>query len=630
MWHDAQGVVIYVGKAKNLKNRLSSYFSGKKDIKTSLLIKNASTIDYIVTQNEYEAFLLENTLIKRYSPKYNINLKDGKTYPLIKVTQEEYPRLLKTRTHTNDKATYYGPYPNAHAVDDFIKAIYKIYPIRHCVNLKARHSYCLYYHIGQCLGVCVNKSLSLLYTKYIGEIKQLLEENNSEAVINGLKERMLKAGREQNYETALRLRDGINALKLLKTPNIVESFSASDKESNKDYIAYYQKEMLITFTIIKVRANKVVDRYTAQSLSATSGYPLINEFLLSYYTDKSLLPPALFIQDVSYKVVLEEKEGKEVKEKKQEVQEVEEKKEVEEEAIKKELSFIKEFIHSTFGLSPSISIVREGIPNYLLHCSFIKMAAFNSYESMKKSVREEGDKEGLEELQRVLNLKEPPTYIEGFDIAELNGKFPVASLITFYQGLPNKKGYRYYKLKTLEGKIDDFKAMSEAATRRYTRLLNEGLPLPNLIMIDGGLGQVNAVYSILETLGLEIAIVGLAKKNEELYLPHTTSPIVLPKDNAGLRVLVRVRDETHRFATKQNQRMRSKENTVSVFTSIKGVGKVRACLIQKEFSTLENFCSQEVETIALRLKINMTMAEEIRAEAKKTLDKINKTLFTSE
>ena len=232
MWKNPQDTVIYVGKAKNLKNRLTSYFSGKKDIKTRLLISSAKSIEYITTANEYEAFLLENNLIKKYTPKYNINLKDGKSYPVLRITREDFPRLFKTRNILHDGSTYFGPYPDASALDTFIDTLYQIYPLRHCKKFAARESPCLYYHMGQCKAPCCGKISKESYNEFFGEIRDLLKENGSKTT-EKLTAKMKEAASQLNFEKAARLRDGLRALMVMQNQNIVESFDAEDR----DYLA---------------------------------------------------------------------------------------------------------------------------------------------------------------------------------------------------------------------------------------------------------------------------------------------------------------------------------------------------------------------------------------------------------
>lgn len=582
MWRNPQNVVIYVGKAKNLKNRLSSYFSGKKDIKTRLLVSSAKSIEYITTANEYEAFLLENNLIKKYKPKYNIDLKDGKSYPVLRITKEDFPRLFKTRNILHDGSTYFGPYPDATALDTFIDTLYQIYPLRHCKKFVQRETPCLYYHMGQCKAPCCDKISKESYNEFFGEICDLLNENSSETT-KKLTAKMKEAASQLNFEKAARLRDGLRALMVMQNQNVVESFDAEDR----DYLAWHREGELVSFTVLKIRAGKLLgrDNYRVQSLNEDD--ELLGEFMGAYYNSKEEIPPKIYVQTQTG------------------------------------LDFIEKWIKNQFDSDSQIILVTDEIENASRHKAAIAMAAENAKEDIIRRMRERGDIPALEELKEILGLKNLPVRIEGFDIAHIGGKFPVASLISFYNGNPDKKNYRYFRLKTTDGYIDDFQSMREATSRRYTRLLNEQADLPDLILIDGGIGQVNAVDQVLKSLNLDIPIAGLAKRDEEIWRPYAEKPISLPKRSDALRLLQRVRDETHRFATSRNQRLRTKENTVSIFLEIPGIGEKRARALTKTFTTLENMCAASESSVAQTLHVRANEATEIMLAAKQLLEKRN-------
>lgn len=580
MWRDPQDTVIYVGKAKNLKNRLSSYFSGKKDIKTRLLISSAARIEYITTANEYEAFLLENNLIKKYSPKYNINLKDGKSYPVLRITKEEFPRLFKTRNVLHDGSTYFGPYPDAAALDTFIETLYEIYPLRHCKKFVKRDAPCLYYHMGQCKAPCCGKISKESYNEFFGEICDLLKENGDETT-RKLTTIMKEAAAALNFEKAARLRDGLRALMVMQNQNVVESFDAEDR----DYIAWYREGELVSFTVLKIRGGKLLGRDNHRVISVNEDDELMAEFISAYYNSPEEVPPKIYVPT---------QEGVEL---------------------------LTKWI--TEELKVENSVVEPVNEKSSRHLAAINMAQQNAKEDIIRRMRERGDMPALEELRELLGLKRLPVRIEGFDIAHIGGKFPVASLISFYNGNPDKKNYRYFRLKTTDGYIDDFQSMREATSRRYTRLVNEQADLPDLILIDGGIGQVNAVDQVLKSLDLDIPIAGLAKRDEEIWLPYADHPVCLPKRSDALRLLQRVRDETHRFATSRNQRLRTKENVVSIFLEIPGIGEKRAKALTKQFTTLENMCAAEESAIAQALHVRADEATEIIIAARQLLKKRN-------
>ncbi len=572
LWRNAEDTVIYVGKAKNLKSRLSSYFSGQQSIKTRLLISNAVSIEYITTRNEYEALLLENNLIKKYSPRYNISLKDDKSYPVLRVTKEEFPKIFKTRRVLQDGSKYFGPFPDVNALDTFIEMIFKLYPVRHCRTLRKRDTPCLYYHMKQCKAPCCGKISSKEYNDYILEICGFLEGKADDAVTKMTAE-MKAAAKELDFEKAARLRDGIKALMVLQNQNIVESFDSDDR----DYIAYASEGELVSFTVLKVRGGKLLGRENYRAESLNDDEDLIGEFMAVYYEDKVTIPPFIYIPPTE------------------------------------EFEHISRWVTEEKGAATKVVVVTsQDLPRDV---AAIQMAKHNAHEDIVRRLRDRGDTPALEELKQKLGLDTLPVRIEGFDIAHIGGKFPVASLISFYNGNPDKKNYRYFRLKTTDGIIDDFASMKEAVSRRYTRLLNEQTELPDLILIDGGIGQVNAVEEILNSLGLDIPVAGLAKRDEEIYLPGNSTPICLPKRSDALRLLQRVRDETHRFATSRNQRLRTKENTKSIFLELPGVGEKRALQLQRSFTTLENLAAAEESSIAQCLHIKAPEAAEILLKA---------------
>ena len=538
LWRDDAGTIIYVGKAKNLKNRLTSYFSGQRSVKTRLLVSRAASIEYITTTNEYEALLLENNLIKKHSPRYNICLKDGKSYPVLRITKEDFPKIFRTRRILQDGSLYFGPYPNVAALDTFIENIYRLYPVRHCRTLRKRESPCLYYHMKQCKAPCCGKIDKEEYNNYIEEITALLS-GQADSAIEKMTAEMKAASANLDFEKAARLRDSIKALMVLQNQNIVESFDSEDR----DYIAHYSEGELVSFTVLKIRGGKLLGRENYRVESLNEDDELLAEFMAAYYEDSAQIPPAIYVQTEA------------------------------------QSDFINRWLSEQMNTNTKVCVPGASDKHGI---AALNMARENAHEDIIRRLRDRGDVPAMEELKTLLGLDTLPVRIEGFDIAHIGGKFPVASLISFYNGNPDKKNYRYFRLKTTDGYIDDFQSMREATTRRYTRLVNEQADLPDLILIDGGLGQVNAVEEILNSLGLDIPVAGLAKRDEEIYLPGNSTPINLPKRSDALRLLQRVRDETHRFATSRNQRLRTKENTDSIFLELPGVGEKRAVALQKK------------------------------------------------
>lgn len=577
LWKNAENTILYVGKAKSLKNRLSSYFSGQKDIKTRILISRATSIEYIVTSNEYEALILENNLIKQHLPRFNIDLKDGKSYPFLRVTNEKFPRVFKTRYVIKDGSQYFGPFPNVNALDTFLEMVSSKYPLRQCKIMHKRNNPCLYYHIGKCSAPCCEKISKESYMEFIEEIVHILEVNPEEN-IKILEDEMKEASKTLNFEKAARLRDGINAIKVLKMKNLVSDFDPN----SRDYIGMAWEGSLVSFAVLKMRNGKLESRDLFRSFSLKNEDEIMSEFFPAFYTEKSLIPAFIFVPP------------------------------------KTDVPLLKKWFKEAFDVKPKITMITNSTSKAsktveTRHKASFDMATYNAKEDIIRRLRERGDIPALKELQKVLNLPHLPIRIEGFDIAHIHGKFPVASLISFYNGNPDKKNYRYFRLKTTDGIIDDFASMKEATTRRYTRLLNEKSELPDLIMIDGGIGQVNAVKEVLDSLDLEIPLIGLAEKNEELYFPGNSTPLVLPRKSEGLRLLQRVRDETHRFATTQNQKLRTKENIVSRFEKLPHIGKKRSSLIYKNWKTLNNFeqaCKTDLAKVSEVLTLSPAQVED--------------------
>ena len=551
------GEIIYVGKAKVLRNRLGSYFSGRKDVKTRHLVSHIESIEWIIAASEYEALLLENTLIKAHNPKYNINLKDGKTYPSVRITNEEYPRVFRTRRIIRDGSLYFGPFPSAETVDVYLDLIKKLFPLRRCAIMRKRKSPCMYYHIGRCSGPCAGKITKGAYAEYVEEIKKLLA-GETDALLAELRGKMGEASGALRFEEAARLRDSVTAIELFAGRSSAVDY---DPES-RDYIAWAADGDLVCYVVFQMRDGRLTGRDLFRGKLYATEDEALQGFLMSYYGAERLPPGKVFVQ----KMPSEGLAGLDV------IVEY----------------FVRELEARTIF----------ALPDGRLHEAAMNLATHNAAEDLAKRRREMGDIPALEELRKALGLVSLPARIEGFDIAQLSGKHTVASLISFRNGVPDKKNYRYFKIRSLKGAIDDFGAVREAVARRYTRLVNEGLDLPDLILIDGGAGQVSAAKEILEALGVDSDLAGLAKQDEEIYLPGRSGPVVLPKDSAALRVLVAVRDETHRFATSLNQKLRASDLRFGVLEGIEGVGPARARRLMREFGSLESIAAATAEQIA--------------------------------
>ncbi len=574
---DEAGEVIYVGKAKILRHRVMSYFAGTKDVKTRTLMKHVHTIENIIVPNEYEALLLENTLIKQHYPKYNISLKDGKSYPVVRITHEDYPRVFRTRTIIEDGSVYFGPFPNIPAVDALLDLVDKLFPLRKCRVLRKRNHPCMYYHIGRCKAPCCGRISKEDYAVQIDRVKRMLSgEGNNESIKLEFTTLMHEAAAELNYERAALFRNAIEAMdQLYETATVVDF----DTES-RDYIAWASEGVFTTFTVFSMRGGKMTGRDLFPTRSAADEDDSLDIFITSYYSQASPPPPRIYLA-----------------------------------LGNRDFSGVKRWFREQFGYEPELTG-----PNEKRHEAVLAMALQNAQEDIRKRLRERGAGPALDELARVLNLSRRPERIEGFDIAQLDGKHPVASLISFKNGIPDRKNYRYFKLKSVVGIVDDFASMREAVHRRYSRLIREGIELPDLILIDGGIGQVNAAQAMLDELAMDTDVVGLAKRDEELWLPNAKEPIKLSKRSEALKVLQHVRDETHRFATTFNQKLRSRDLSFPVLESVEGIGPARAAAIMKTYETLEALAAAEIPDIAARCGISENSARAVRAAVKLALE----------
>ncbi|MDR2193241.1 MAG: excinuclease ABC subunit UvrC [Treponema sp.] len=587
LWRDEENNVIYIGKAKVLRHRLSSYFSGEHDLKTIALIKHAARIETIIVANEYEALLLENTLIKQHSPKYNISLKDGKTYPVIRITAEEFPRVFKTRYIVEDDSLYFGPFTNIQAMDTLMILVEKLFCLRKCRVFYKRSAPCLYYHIKRCHAPCCDKISVRDYKTLVKRVEKILSGNSASLIID-LTKKMHKAAAALNFERASELRDTIRAIEMLQDTS--DSMVVDMNEDARDYIASASEGVLTTFTVFSMRGGKMIGRELFRTRSAANEEESVETFLMSYYNHSILPPPAIYVETLNngnsgMREAREEHEAN-----------------------------LKKWFMETFGYVPAI----QGADNKH-HAAILAMARQNALEDLRKRLKERGAGPVLEELMQALRLNRLPVRIEGFDIAQLDGKHPAASLIAFKNGRPDRKNYRIFKLRTVIGIVDDFAAMREAVERHYSRALREGKDLPDLILIDGGLGQVNAAQGILNELGIDCDIVGLAKREEELWLPGASEPVRLSKRSEALKLLQFVRDETHRFATSFNQKLRSEDICFSVLENIEGIGEKKAAVIMKAFTSLERIADASAETIAKTCGIKPSLARAVRTAASLSL-----------
>ncbi len=560
-------VIIYIGKASSLKKRVGSYFTGNKDIKTRVLAANVASIETISTRNAYEALILENNLIKKWQPRYNINLKDGKSYPVIRITRETYPRVFRTRRIIDDGSEYYGPFPNVHTLDAYLELIERLFPLRKCKGaLKKREHPCLYFHIHRCAAPCAGMTTKEEYGKTVDSIRKLLS-GQVEPLIRDLNASMKQAVDKLEFESAAGYRDAITALRSINEDQEVQDFDAGDR----DYIALVEREQMCTIVVFQMREGKLLGRDLFRTENYGDMEEAMQQFIFQYYTRAKKPPDRLFVSELI------------------------------------DTDLIQTYLDYEKGKKTEVRVPKRG-----RHASILAMARENGMLDLDARMRNRHNTEAIEELKVILGLKTPPRRIEGFDISQLSGKYPVASMVSFYDGIPDKANYRKFLIKTLNGKIDDYEAMREVIARRYTRIVNEKLEVPDLVLVDGGKGQVNAAVSILSALGLErIAVAGLAKREEEIFLPGQGEPYLLPETSPGLKVLQRVRDESHRFATTFNKSLRKKELKLTTLTDIPGIGEVRSKKILQAFGSLAKAASADPAELAKVLNLGLEKAKQI-------------------
>lgn len=540
---DAQGQIIYVGKAKILKNRVRSYFTGSHNTKTELLVSEIADFEYIVTESNVEALLLEINLIKKNQPKYNILLKDDKTYPFIKITNEKYPRLLITRKVLKDKAYYFGPYPNVGAANETKKLLDRLFPLRKCKVLPKE--VCLYYHMHQCLAPCVFQIDPEVYEKMVQAIRRFLGGDYQE-IRQEIVEKMTQAAEDLQFEKAAEYRDQVKAIDTIMTR---QKMTQTDFV-NRDVFGYYVERGWLCVQVFFVRQGKLIQR-------DVTSFPIYDEpeesfltFIGQFYQKAEHIVPneILIPEEIDYESVASLVDCKVTQPKR---------------GDKRKLVFLANK-NAQVALQEKFALIDK------------------KQEKTIGAVQVLGEKMGIV----------APTRIEAFDNSNISGTNPVSAMVVFIDGKPAKKEYRKYKIKTVTGP-DDYASMREVIYRRYSRVLKEGLPLPDLIIIDGGKGQVDAAKDVLENqLGLDLPIAGLAKndkhKTSEMLFGPELEVVTLEHNSQAFFLLQRIQDEVHRFAITFHRQLRSKNSFASQLDAIEGLGPKRKQQLLKTFKSLKN------------------------------------------
>ena len=556
---DAQGRIIYVGKARSLRNRVRSYFAGEKDIKTRFLLANMSDIEVIITNTEYEALLLENNLIKQWTPQYNIDLKDGKTYPVIRLTAEEFPRVYRTRRMIFDGSEYFGPFPKPQQIDLYLRLIERHFPLCKYRGSQKKRAYpCLNYHMGRCAGACCGKITREEYLKIVDGVRKLLS-GRAEELLRDLKEKMKAASDEQEFERAAKLRDQVQAIEEMSTDQRVMEFT----EEDRDYIALAPRAETLVFVVLQVRAGKLLGKEVFNAAEYSPDEEALTHFIARYYEERKAVPQAVYV-------------SREV-----------------------DTEILSAFLRDLAGRQITVKVPQRG-----KHTQLLAMAEANAREEAAKAAKGAEMTAALEGLRLDLGLAVAPRGIEGFDIAHLEGTDTVASMVRFTDGRPDRRLYRAFNIRSLGGKIDDFESIREAVARRYSRVVNEELERPDLILIDGGKGQLSAALGILRGLGLEdIPVVGLAKKNEEIFIPGRDEALILDEASPSLRILEAVRNESHRFATTLNKKKRARRVSLAMLEGVPGIGQMRSKRLMEVFGSVEAIMAAGVEDIQKKAAI---------------------------
>lgn len=566
---NADGKIIYVGKAKLLRNRVRSYFrkGSTHDPKTLVLVSKIADLEVIVTDTEMEALILENTLIKKLKPRYNIDLRDDKSYPYIVVTNESFPRVYVTRKIRQDGSRYYGPYTDVKTMRFALKSVRDIFQIRSCRLPLAEEGIerkkwkvCLDYHIGKCGGPCEGIVSAGEYNEMISQVERLLRGKTRELIAQ-LTERMEEYSERLEYEKAGETKKKIDAIRVYTEKQKMVSFEPIER----DIIAAVSEDDDGCGVIFKVREGKLTGKqhFYLSNVSERSESEMIETLIERYYIKTDYVPPEVFVS-----------------------------------AEPGDMEFVEKLLESKRD-----GKVKLVIPTGGEDLKLIRMCRANAKFMLDElKIQKEKGKETvphtLQALQRDLHLPAPPRRIECFDNSNIQGSDPVASMVVFVDGKPRKSDYRKFKIKTVVG-ADDFASMAEIIERRYTRVMREGAQLPDLVVVDGGKGQLSSAVETLQSIGLpNQPIVGLAKKLEEVFVPGESESILLPRTSSALKLLQHIRDEAHRFAITFHRTLREKRVISTQLTDIEGVGPAKATRLLREFGSVKGIQAASVDQIA--------------------------------
>lgn len=588
--HDAEGKVIYVGKAVILKNRVRSYFRPASQVSPKVRAINAhvASIETIVTASEMEALILECNLIKKYRPRYNIDLKDDKTYPYLKITvQEAYPRMVLTRRVLKDGARYYGPFADAGALRDTMKLIRTMFPLRHCRNLNAKRP-CLQYHLHRCLAPCTGKVPVSEYRQLVDSVLMLLDGKVSQ-LEKDLKEKMYAASDRMEFEAAARYRDS-----LLNLKKLAEKQKATTESGDRDVVGLAMDDSGVCVQVFFIRGGKILgrDSFFLDQEVGEPGSEILADFLKQYYHENHRPPREILVSQ--------------------------------------ELEDSDRTLFSRWLSTLNEKTVNLLVPQRGLKHDLVLMAVNNARKNLEERLRRghaslETDLDAAEQLQKALGLTTSLERMDCFDISHNQGRETVASMVVFRNGSPSKKDYRRYKLRSTEGKPDDFKSMQEVVYRRYKDLED----LPSLIVIDGGKGQLSSALEVIRGLGIsQVPVIGLAKREEEIFKEGAHTSILLDKMSPALHLIQHIRDEAHRFAITYHRKRLAKRNLVSVLDHLEGMGPKRRAALWKRFGSLDAMREASIDDLAAVEGMNRVVAERVHTFLQGDLQKKQELLET--